>query len=281
MTADFKSGSYGVVHNNVWRMFVKLGLSPEERIVYLFLDSNLLAGWEGLFFISLVDIANYTGLPVKAVAAAIASLSQRRLIVFDADRSLMYIAGKVYRRIGNSPNEKQVAGLVNFVLRMPEGSPATKAFLNEYSDIPEIKEIFDDLYTPINTPINTPFDKKKEERIKNENKKSKSVIADATTPRVSDPSSTSNSKGNGQGKPASNGSGRDNAIAFLKTVHVSWRTSIENLWKRIESGESNRPQERDMLRRMDWFTEEQITFLIPEKGSANDFLACREKEGSR
>jgi len=183
MTGRFKKGSYGVVHNNVWKMFPKQLLTTDERIVFLFLDTGPLVGWEGLYYISVHDIAHYTGLSAEAVTLAIASLSRRGLIVYDEIRSLMFVSGMIPRRLGTTPNDKQAMGISFFAGRMPEDSPATRAFVEAYREIPGMEELFDDMYTSIDTPIDTPIDTKQEVRSKNQESENQEEKSKSSAPR--------------------------------------------------------------------------------------------------
>ena len=288
MTARPDKPGFRVVMRNWWST-IATGCTERENHILIYLETTNLAHWTGLYTISPKDISRQTSMPIKDVLPTIDGLCGRSKIVWDGDRQLVYVRGFMLRQLGvDVPNQNQVEGLVRIIERMPDDSPAVKAFLQDHRHIPEIDELYETFYPlpPTPLPITSPQPEGgsrckvlgvRSEVLGERGKgKGDNVIAQkgrATTPASSIPSSTSKTKGNGHGQPASKGNGKDNAIAFLKTVPVSWRTSVENLWKRIEAGESNRPQEREALKRMGWFTEDQISFLIPECGSAGDFLS--------
>lgn len=149
MKALHKKGTFRILKTSVWNMFRKTTATPADRFVYICLEAGPHAHYTGLFQVHLVDIAEFTGMSEKEVRQALDRLSGWKLIVYDPSRQMVFVRGMLQRQLGTStPHENNVAGIVYYVERMAEDSPAVLAFMEENRDIPEFEAILDDLYPP-------------------------------------------------------------------------------------------------------------------------------------
>lgn len=155
MTAAHKKGTYRILLTSVWNMFRKTSATPADRLVFMYLEAGPRSHYTGLFQVHLVDIAEYTGLSDKEVLQALEKLARWELIVYDPSRQLVFVKGMLQRQLGTStPNENNVTGIVYYVERMAEDSPAVTSFLEANREIPAINDLLE--CVPGGDPLGVP-----------------------------------------------------------------------------------------------------------------------------
>jgi len=151
MKKRFKPGSFRLLHGGIYKVLAKL--PPEqhrEHRVYLYLEAGPNSHYSGLFHAFPADISKYTLVPIKEVPGTLRNLEKMGWIVYDKDRQLVHVCGMLKRQLGATElNEDNQKGIVYYIERMPENSPAVLAFLEENREIAEFDAILEDIPPPV------------------------------------------------------------------------------------------------------------------------------------
>ena len=267
-----KKGSFRMLHRQWWRACRANKIQREALLVLLALEAGPWGAgqYTGLYHISPSDISNYTGLTDKEVAHALNTLERRNAIAYDRAMRVVFVKGMLARQSPNfASTEKNLLGVSNHVERMPEDSPAVREFVTAQRNVPELFELLEAYF---DVGFEQTLDLRPEDPDTRNHETIISLRSDEMTPSVS-PSSTSRTKGNGKGHPASKGGHLpDGVTEMLHALTDGQRVAVENRWKEIQAGKITRPQARDEIRKAGWLDDRQIQQVIPERGGPTDWL---------
>ena len=135
-----------MLHRGWWRMCRKFRIRGNNLLVYLFLEAGPggAGQYTGLYTVSIGDISDYTGLSDKDVERSIAELQRTKHIVYDPRKQVVFVIGMLARQSPNySSSENSIQGVVNHVMRMPEGSIAVESFIKSQINNPELYDLLE------------------------------------------------------------------------------------------------------------------------------------------
>lgn len=125
--------SFRILRPETWSLLQSYGLTPIERLVFLFLETGPFTHFSGLFHCAPVDLAGGAGLSEREARTALAKLTSSGLVIFDPTRFLLFIPGLAVRQLGTECfNVKHRAGMLAQLARLPKESPSAQAFIETY-----------------------------------------------------------------------------------------------------------------------------------------------------
>jgi hypothetical protein len=125
--------SFRILRPETWSLLQSYGLTPKERLVFLFLETGPFTHFSGLFHCAPVDLAGGAGLSEREAQTALTKLISSGLVNFDPTRFLHFIPGLAVRQLGTECfNVKHRAGMLAQLARLPKESPAVQAFIETY-----------------------------------------------------------------------------------------------------------------------------------------------------
>jgi hypothetical protein len=200
------------------------------------------------------------------VLDAIAALERIGVIVYDRKKQIVFVRGMLARQSPSfAASGNNLLGVSNHIERLPEGSPAIRAFIESQRNVPELFELLEGYlegesegYLEQTLDLKTLIPEDKETAISQKDR--------ATTP-PSNPSSTSfheeQSKGNGHGHPAGN-EGQDDVAYILEMMPIAMRMEIESVCRDARDGNISRPAARTTLKAIDGrLNDVHLSKLIP------------------
>lgn len=188
---------YTKIHDRIWSMFKRRGMTGDECRVYIYLFSCPHRNLLGMYRLPLSYVAEDLSLPLSAAKRAISSLEKLKLVEYDAANSVVFIPKFLEcNAIPNKNVEKKAVKLAEDSA-LPD-TPLWAELLGEAEGQAErLPALFEAVLKRYCKQYGKPFDKEYEERYANkENRKQK------TEDRIQKAESSKSEGGPGEPAPA-------------------------------------------------------------------------------
>jgi hypothetical protein len=120
-----------MVDRNLWVDERVSPLSPEAKLLWLYLIVNPQDHYTGIYSLSIAMTAEYLGLDARRVVELIVELSGTGMIQWDGDARLVWVCGSFKHQCPAKPGNKFAAGARKWLSTLPR-SPLVDAFRAKY-----------------------------------------------------------------------------------------------------------------------------------------------------
>jgi hypothetical protein len=120
-----------MVDRNLWADERVSPLSPEAKLLWLYLIVNPQDHYTGIYSLSIAMAAEYLGLGIRRVTELMAEVSGTGMIQWDAGARLVWVCGAFKHQCPAKPGNKFAAGALRWLGTLPR-SPLVDAFRTKY-----------------------------------------------------------------------------------------------------------------------------------------------------
>lgn len=119
------------IETPIWSDERFFSLNSDAKLIFLYAITCDQSDWSGLFPMSIALAEERTGISRKRVLSALRSLEETGLIVWDNERSVIWVVNMWSKQVRATPSKSQLRGVVKHLGMLPQCSNK-QAFIEHY-----------------------------------------------------------------------------------------------------------------------------------------------------